>query len=323
MRLDLDDEQRQLQEGVRRFCDARYPLEVSRSHATGGLDRRRWAELGELGVFSLTIAHTSGGLGMRQVEAAVVFEALGEALVPGPLIACHLAAEHDPEVAAGRRVAAVVDTTQSPLLVENLSGADVAFVVAHSGVTRVDPADLTFEPLPQPFDPLTPVCSVTALAPGEPIGDAAQARQWRLRGSLLASAMLVGVAEAACQMGSAYAKVREQFNRPIGSFQALQHMLADTYARTEVARAAVYAAAAASDDPDASARTVERAVAVARVSGAQAAVNNTKTCVQVHGGMGFTWEADPHLLLKRAWALSCAFGSPDDAAETVASSLVG
>jgi alkylation response protein AidB-like acyl-CoA dehydrogenase len=318
--LDLDDDQRALQEGIRSFCEARYPMATVRSHATEGLDRVRWAELGELGVFSLTVPESRGGLGRRQVDAAIVFEVLGGALVPGPLLACHLAAGLDEGVASGRSVAALVDTTQSPLLVEHLCEADVAYVLSGDGVNRVEATDLVSEPLPSPFDPTTPVSVVTALAKGRRVGDVERVRLWRTTGSLLVSAMLAGIADKASRLGTEYAKTREQFDRPIGSFQALQHMLADTYARTELARAAVYAAAATADDP--SVAPVERAVAVARIAAAQAAIGNAKTCIQIHGGMGFTWELDAHLLLKRAWVLSSALGSPDDAAETVAKHLV-
>jgi alkylation response protein AidB-like acyl-CoA dehydrogenase len=205
-------------------------------------------------------------------------------------------------------------------VVEHLADADVIFVLKRDGVFRLEPGAVVADALPMPFDPLTPVARVTVLAGGEQVGDRQQARDWRIRGSMLASAMLVGIADAACRLGTAYAKTREQFDRPIGSFQALQHMLADTYAATEIARAAVYAAAATADDPGES--SLERAVAVARISAARAAIQNAKTCIQVHGGMGFTWEVDPHLLLKRAWVLSTAFGSPDDAAATVAAHLV-
>jgi alkylation response protein AidB-like acyl-CoA dehydrogenase len=323
--LDLDDRQRDLQEGIRRFCKTRYPIPGRAAQTTNGLDRTRWAELAELGVFSLTVPESNGGLGLRLVEAAIVFEVLGGALVPGPLVASHVAATVDESVAAGRSVAALIDASdtarsQSPLVVDHLAEVDVAYVLRNDGISRFEPDSIAFELLPQPFDPSTPVVLIGALGAGKPVGDADLARRWRTTASLLVSAMLVGIADTACRLGTEYAKTREQFGRPIGSFQALQHMLADSHAQTELARAALYAAAASLDDP--SSASMERTVAVARITAAKAAIGNSKTCIQVHGGMGFTWEVDAHLLLKRSWVLCSAYGSPDEAAETVARRLV-
>ena len=126
-------------------------------------------------------------------------------------------------------------------------------------------------------------------------------------------------AEATTELAVAYAKERHQFDRPIGSFQAVKHLLADMVVRAEVARAAVYAAGVTLDDPlvgDAA-----RAVATAKFMAGEAARQNGKACVQVHGGMGFTWEVDAHLYLKRAWVLDAAFGSVDDHALAIADRL--
>jgi alkylation response protein AidB-like acyl-CoA dehydrogenase len=125
-----------------------------------------------------------------------------------------------------------------------------------------------------------------------------------------------GGCSASTALAVEYAKEREQFGRPVGSFQGLKHLLADSYARTEVARSAVWAAGVTFDEPDAG--DLERAAAGARIMAARAATENAKTCVQVHGGMGFTWEVDAHLFLKRAWLLETVFGSVDEAAEQVA-----
>ena len=92
--------------------------------------------------------------------------------------------------------------------------------------------------------------------------------------------------------------------------------MADSWIRTEVARSSVWAAGVTVDEPEVG--SIDRAVAGARLTSARAATENAKTCVQVHGGMGFTWEVDAHLFLKRAWILETQFGSIDDAAETVA-----
>jgi alkylation response protein AidB-like acyl-CoA dehydrogenase len=96
---------------------------------------------------------------------------------------------------------------------------------------------------------------------------------------------------------------------PIGSFQAIQHVLADMYVRTALARSATYAAAAVLDDPGIG--DPVRASAAAKLLAGEAALENARAAIQVHGGMGFTWAMLPGYLLKRAWVLEHAFGSAD------------
>jgi alkylation response protein AidB-like acyl-CoA dehydrogenase len=155
---------------------------------------------------------------------------------------------------------------------------------------------------------------------GRRLGGPEVAHQWRRTGSLLTSALLLGIAGAASDLAVAYAKDRQQFGRTIGSFQAVKHILADTFARTEVARAAVHAAACTVDDPEVG--DVARAVAGAKLLAGDAAVDNGRAATQVHGGMGFTWEVDVHLYLKRAWALGTVFGTSGRHADTVAATFV-
>ena len=116
-----------------------------------------------------------------------------------------------------------------------------------------------------------------------------------------------------------YAKQREQFGRTIGSFQAVKHICADMFVRTELARVAVHAAAVTCDDD--SADDASRAVAGAKLLADEAATVNSRSCVQVHGGMGFTWEVPVHFFLKRAWLHATEFGTADDHAEALAELL--
>ena len=171
------------------------------------------------------------------------------------------------------------------------------------------------------LDPLTPVSRLAAPLPhGERIGDATTAADLRLAGAALSAALELGLAEAATDLAVAYAKERHQFGRPIGAFQALKHLMADMFVRAELARSAVYAAGVTLDDP--SVGSVTRAVASAKVTAGEAALGNAKTCIQVHGGMGYTWEIDAHLLLKRAYVLEASFGTRDDWSDILAD-LVG
>ncbi len=127
----------------------------------------------------------------------------------------------------------------------------------------------------------------------------------------------------------AYAKERQQFGKPIGSFQAVKHMCADMLVRSEVARAAVHAAACLVDAPDVTAteaeaagctpgQMLERSMVGAKLLADEAAIANARGSIQIHGGMGFTWEVPLHLHLKRARVLATNFRSPADASAALA-----
>ena len=321
MDLDPSDDQRELQQMIGRFSLDRFPADTVREFAEPGrFDRDSWRELAELGTFGIALPETDGGVGLRWIDTVLVHEALGSALTPGPLLAATLAAGMVPGVLEGEVVPAIVERpAHGPIIVEHLSVADVLLVVEADGVRRLDPSSLDSILLSEPTDPATAVSVVRELPIGETIADADTAQRMRLLGSLLASAQLVGNSEGSTALAVRYANEREQFGRLIGSFQGLKHLLADCHARTEVARSALWAAGVLVDEPEAG--DLRRAVAGARVLSGRAATENGKTCVQVHGGMGFTWEVDAHLFLKRAWVLETAFGSVDDAAEMVAASL--
>jgi alkylation response protein AidB-like acyl-CoA dehydrogenase len=205
-------------------------------------------------------------------------------------------------------------------MVEHLDTVDALLVVDDGGAVRVDPGALTdAERLDWPLDFLTPVARVASLPAGELVADAAAVAAWRRQGAVLTAAFQAGMAARCVEMATEYSQARKQFDRPIGSFQAVKHMLADAVVRAEVARTAVHAAAVTLDDPDVG--DVDRAIAGAKLLAGEAALKNAKTSLQVHGGMGFTWEVDVHLYLKRAWVLDTAFGSAAAHADAIAASL--
>ena len=142
----------------------------------------------------------------------------------------------------------------------------------------------------------------------------------RRSGTVLAAAMLVGAAQGALDVAQAYALEREQFDRPIGSFQAVKHLLADMYIRSGLAQSATYAAAAVLQEPGHD--DPVRAASAAKLLAADAAIANAGTAVQVLGGMGFTWDMLPNHLLKRAWVLEHAFGEADHHAAALGTRLV-
>jgi alkylation response protein AidB-like acyl-CoA dehydrogenase len=209
-----------------------------------------------------------------------------------------------------------VRPTSEPVLVEHLERLDALLVLRPDGVARLDPRDLDAIPVETPLDPLTPVHHVRELPRGERVGSAADALRLRREGAVLASAQLLGIAEITTELAVDYAKKREQFARPIAAFQAIKHLCADMFVRQEVARAAVYAAGATLDDPEVG--DLERAVSSAKINAGEGAIRNARTCIQVYGGMGFTWEMPPHYYLKRAWVLANVFGTSEEHEERMA-----
>ncbi len=314
MNFDLGPDELALRDGIRELCAGRFPMERVR----GGFDREMWRELGEAGVFSLRLPESEGGVGLGMTEAVIVFEELGRALVPGPLVATHLAAGLVDGAASGEKVVTLVErsaTEDAPLLIDHGTEADAVFVFENDRVAVADRKPDGESVLS--LDPLTTILSNRDGLEGQSTTDAS-VEQLRREGAVLTAALSSGIASKLVDLAVAYANERRQFDRPIGSFQAVKHLCADMFVRAEVARSAVDAAGVlmGEDDPD-----VANAVATAKLLASEAAVANGKTCVQVHGGMGFTWEVDVHLYLKRAAVLATQFGNVDLQAEAMAGAL--
>jgi alkylation response protein AidB-like acyl-CoA dehydrogenase len=283
----LTDEQRALREGIRALLDGRFGRDALRAAVDdhpGTLDRALWRELGAAGLFALRLPENAGGLGLGLPEAVVVFEELGRALVPGPLVATFLAAGEVPGADTG-------DTVVTSPYGPHLPWADASDVVRGTAEGAVSTDSV---------DPLTPLQRLPRPAPVP------------AEAALLLAAEQAGSAARTLDMAVEHARQREQFGQPIGAFQAVKHLCADMLARVEVARVAVYAAAVTGDPVEA---------AAARLLADEAAVRGARDCLQVHGGMGFTWEADVHLHLKRAWVRAALAGGARDAEEILAAAL--
>ncbi|MFK0015142.1 acyl-CoA dehydrogenase family protein [Streptomyces sp. NPDC091027] len=288
-------EQHDLRAGVRALLAGRFGREALRAAVDAGgdpVDRGLWRELGEAGFFALRLPESEGGVGLGMPEAVLVFEEAGRALVPGPLVATHLAAGIVPGAADGTAVVTAFDL-DGPL-VAHLGGADA--VLGARGLPAGVPV--------RSVDPLTPLHRVAER------GDAALHRD---EGALLTAALQVGSALRTVELAVRYAAEREQFGRPVGAFQAVAHLCAEMLVRAEVARTAVCAAAVTGDAGEAVA---------AKLLADGAAVGNARDCLQVHGGMGFTWEADVHLHLKRAWVRAEQWRTAAQAEESLARELL-
>jgi alkylation response protein AidB-like acyl-CoA dehydrogenase len=337
MDFELSEDQQALAQGIRALLQGRFALEDLRESEgkDRALDADRWAELGEAGVFSLTLAESDGGVGLGLTDAAVVFEELGRALVPGPLVGTALAAGLVGGTADGTAAAGVLVPAgpAAPVLVEHLGTLDALLILDDIGATVLAPSALAASQVEESLDPLTPVWEVTGPVPnGEKVGDGELAARLRRDGAVLTAALQVGHAAEVVDRAVAYAKERQQFGRPIGSFQAVKHLCADMLTRAEVARCAVHAAACLADQPEAVAAesqargqstddVLRRAVSGAKLLADEAAVTNARAAIQVHGGMGFTWEVPLHLHLKRSLVLATTFGTPAELSEQMADLL--
>jgi len=320
----VSDDQRALTEGVRSFCAARLSDETIAQLADGGgFDSKLWNELAELGIFSLRLDESRGGVGLGFAEAVLVFAELGRRVVPGPTIWSHLATRFIEGAADGTTRVGGIDRcgahADGPILLEYLDFIDVLLVLDEQGIHHLDARNLKGKPVSIPLDPLTPLHLIDALPSGEMVGDSGDAAQFRIEGAALAAAQQLGIAEATLELAVDYSKTREQFGRIIGGFQGLKHMMADMFVRQEVARSAVYAAGATLDDPTVG--SAARAASAAKLVAGEAALKNAAACIQVHGGMGFTWEVPAHYFLKRARVLENVFGTGEEHAEHSAEHL--
>ncbi|MER6357635.1 acyl-CoA dehydrogenase family protein [Streptomyces sp. NPDC001634] len=293
MHFQLTDDQRALRAGVRDLLAGRFGRDALRGalDRPGALDRALWRELGEAGFFALRLPEEDGGVGLGLPEAVLAFEEAGRVLLPGPLVATHLAAGE----VAGAATGETVVTAVSGGLVEWLAEADVV----RGDATGAVPV--------RSVDPLTPLHRLPP-SPGAPVDGAPDPVA-----VLLTAAEQLGGAARTCELAVAYARTREQFGQPIGAFQAVKHMCAQSLVRVETARAAVYAAAVTSDPLD---------IAAARLLADEAAVRGARDCLQVHGGMGFTWESEVHLFLKRAWIRTQRTGADTESSEMLAADLL-
>ncbi|WP_037608261.1 acyl-CoA dehydrogenase [Streptacidiphilus rugosus] len=292
MHFQLTEDQRALQAGLREVLTRHEP---------------DWAELAEVGLFTLRVPEERDGIGLGLPEAVLAFEEAGRALVRGPLVGTELAAT------LGRGTAEFVAVpARGPLLVPHLPELSCLLLRERDGSVTVVPAGAIHARPARAVDPQRPLWELTGPPPeGERCTDAEAARL-TAEGTLLTAALQCGLAARALAEAVRHAGRREQFGQPIGAFQAVQHLCADMLARAELARVAVYAAAVSADAEE---------IAGAKLLADEAAVHNARDCLQVHGGMGFTWEAPVHLLLKRAWAWEQAVADRDSCLDALAGHL--
>ena len=306
-----------------------------------------WKAAAEQGLHGVHLAEAVGGQGFGILELAVVIAEFGRGAVPGPFvpsaIASALIAAHDPQakvlgdMASGATIAAyalesaltatahgdtlvvrgearsVPAAAQASLLVLPVAGLDpetsgTEWVVIDADALEIVPV--------KSVDPLRPIAHVRANAvevPADRVLSNLNVASARALVTTLLSAEAVGIARWATDTAAAYAKIREQFGRPIGQFQGIKHKCAEMAADTERAVAAVWDAARAVDEnPENGEAAAEFAAAVAATLAPAAAQRCTQDCIQVHGGIGYTWEHDTNVYYRRALGIVAAFGRATD-----------
>jgi alkylation response protein AidB-like acyl-CoA dehydrogenase len=279
-----------------------------------------WAQLAELGWTGVSISEEAGGAGLGFVEEAVLFEELGRALYHGPFfstVALALPALPDDlqaEVGAGE---ATWTLALGPL-VPDLDTAERVAIVGGDGIYELEDAE---RELLTTTDETRPLGVVRGGDPGRRLAESAVLVEIHARSQAALAIEACGVARRALELAIEHAASREQFGRIIGVYQAISHPLADAYTQLELARSlALWAAwCVAEDDPQA-----RIAAAAAKASASEAAVTVCETAIQVHGGIGFTWEHDLHRLYKRAlWIQSFGTSATRLRAEVAAHLLNG
>jgi alkylation response protein AidB-like acyl-CoA dehydrogenase len=292
--------------------------------------------LADLGLFGVAVPEDCGGAGGSIEDLCAMVEETAKALVPGPVATTAVATLviADPQLraalASGERTAGVAldgevefdaATSRASGTVPRVLGASedtadgLLLVPAGGKWLLVDPAasdaagTVTVEPL-KATDFSRPLARVVLTSAPATVLDVSADRVENLAATVL-SAEAAGIARWALDTAVAYAKVREQFGKPIGSFQAIKHLCAEMLCRAEqVAVAAADAARAAGDDGDDSDRQLSIAAAIAAGIGIEAVKANVKDCIQVLGGIGITWEHDAHLYLRRAYGIGQFLGGP-------------
>ena len=354
MPIAIKPEHQDLAESVRALVKRVAPAEVLHEALETPISNPPpfWRAAADQGLHGLHLGESVGGQGYGMLELAVAVAEFGHGAVPGPfipsVIASALIAAHDPEskllaeLASGETIAAAA-------LESDLTGTQVDGTLTIRGECRCVPAGAQASLLVLPVsidntvawvvldaaqlqieewksvDPLRPVARIRAddaEVSTDRVLSAVPPSAGRAIITTLLSAEAVGIALWATETASEYAKIREQFGRPIGQFQAIKHKCAEMIATTERATAAVWDAAraideaAANDWGDASTH-YQFAAAVAATLAPVAAQHCAQDCIQVHGGIGFTWEHDTNVYYRRTLGLVAAFGHTSEFGQRV------
>ena len=316
LHLRYEEEHALLRAEARRWLDERFPISRVRALAESesGEDPADWKELAALGWLGLVVPEKHGGAGLGAVHLAVLMEETGRRLLPSPLLPSTLAAlalslegseaqraRWLPAIASGEARVVFANGTSvwgaeraDALIAPERTGLDV--IEARAAGLRIEPEIV--------LDRTRRSARVTR-GGGVPLGATAPSDRLVAWACVALAAEMAGGADALLAMTAAYAATREQFGKPIGSFQAVKHPLVNVLIGVESLRSLVYAAASALDAESPDAETLAR---MAKAQACDVYVFAASRAVQLHGGFGFTLDCDAHLYLKRAQTTRPAFG---------------
>ena len=327
MNFDFSDDEQAIKRTAKEFLASRFTLEKVRKLAeSSSYDDAAWREMSELGWPGIFIDEEHGGQGLGSVELVILMEELGYALAPCPffsgaaagLVLQHAGSEEQrerwlPGIASGEARAAVgLSANGEAALVADADSAELILLLENGSGTLVERSAAEIEPV-ETIDATRRFGRVRAVSGGEPLGgDPGPARD---RIAVALAAELTGVAQRALEMSVEYARERKQFGRPVGSYQAVSHRCAQMLLEVEGSRSATYYAGWIADaEPE----TLPFAASMAKAYASDAGWSVTASALQVHGGIGFTWEHDLHFFLKRAKTDGHLFGGAREHRERVA-----
>jgi len=288
-----------------------------------GHDPELWARLAEMGVLGMMIPETSGGLGGNYLDTVLLLEELGRAAVPGPVIETMTVGAI--ALADTRWTTGIADGTVSvtaALMGERYvphGSTSTVVITGESGAVRAAESNSLNQTTVHGIDGGRRLSIIEGIIEHDPIIDV-DADALVDAGALAAAAYLLGLSSRMLAIAGDYARDRRQFGQPIGAFQAVKHLMANALLQVEFARPAIYRAAwsYANNSPD---RTRDVSMAKALIS--DATQKAARSALQVHGAIGYTWECDLQLFMKKAWALAPAWGNATLHRRRVADALLG
>ena len=336
MRFALDDDREALRSTARELLTELCPASAVRAAWTGAPNDTAWNALAGIGALAVLVPQSEGGLGLDETYLVPVVEEAGRAALPhpltatalvaaplgvvGPMVATDLGATGPIMSAGGGFVEPITGTGQSAAgsVVVSATYAESLLLVSGRGLRLYEAREVDVEPV-ETVDASRHCGRVRPRTAGEAVTENPEAVAAAFdRGVLGTAAELLGLSRAMLELTVDYVGQRHQFGKPIGSFQAVKHHLANARLEIEFAAPAVlYAAyAVAQGQPDAS-----RAVSQAKWLAGGAAAVTGRAALQCHGAIGYTTEHDLHLYLKRSWALARTWGGADFHADRVAASI--
>jgi len=320
MNFIFTEEQIQFKDAIKAFLNDECTTESIRSGwaSKQSFNQNRWKGLADLGVLGSNLPEDSGGLGMDQVALVLMVEEMGYAGLPEPAaeqtflindLLHILPAEmqeniQEHHMSGASYISVAHPLAPNPLFLNESAGL---LVFKEDSYQFVSKNDIEFEEVAS-NDPSRELAKITSIK--NPISSSENFELLNSavlsRGALMTAALLIGLSQKMIDLSSAYALDRTQFGKPIGSFQAVKHMLADVAVAIEFARPAVYRAAySLSDNNPKSALHC----AHAKYMSTRAAEIACKNSIQTHGAMGYTWEMDLHIFMRKAWSLMACWGN--------------